>query len=143
MPLATRKRSPEPVMLGIPTDKVAFIVMKAHAFDVKEASSDPDSGSNPTDDGDTDILEDQPDDMTGRELRDAIRGLNPEQQIALIALAWVGRGTFDLEEWNEALDTARTEHSKRVAEYLMGLPLLGDYLEDGLDAFGEGIVDDA
>jgi hypothetical protein len=143
MPLASRKREAEPIVLGIPTDKIAFIVMKAHAYDVKEAASDPDSGSNPTDDGDTDILEDLPEDMTARELRDAIRGLNPEQQIALVALAWVGRGTFDLSEWNEALDTARTEHSKRVAEYLMGLPLLGDYLEDGLDAFGEGIVDDA
>ena len=143
MPLVSKTQAPGPIVLGIPVDKVAFIIMKAHAFDVKEGASDPDSGSNPTDDGDLDILEDDPDDLTGEELSDAIRGLIPDQQIALVALAWVGRGTFELDEWHEALDTARNEHSKRTAEYLMGLPLLGDYLEEGLAAFGETIVSDA
>ncbi len=60
-----------------------------------------------------------------------------------MALAWVGRGTYELDDWHEALDTARNEHGKRTAEYLMGLPLLGDYLEEGLAAFGESIVSDA
>ena len=41
-----------------------------------------------------------------------------------------------------ALDTARSEHRKRTAEYLLGLPLLGDYLEDGLAMFDDGIVDE-
>ena len=143
MPLASNTGSSDPILLGFPVDKIGFIVTKAHAFDVKEGESDPDSGSNPTDDGDTDILEDSPDDLSGQELADAIRGLNPDQQIALVALAWVGRGTYDLDDWYEALDTARNEHSKRTAEYLMGLPLLGDYLEEGLAAFGETIVSDA
>lgn len=60
----------------------------------------------------------------------------------LVALAWLGRGTYDKTEWHAALDTARDEHKKRTAEYLLGMPLLGDYLEDGLAMFGEGIVDD-
>ena len=55
----------------------------------------------------------------------------------------MGRGTYDLEEWKEAVSTARLEHSRRAAEYLLTLPLLGDYLEDGLAMFDEGIVDDA
>jgi hypothetical protein len=54
----------------------------------------------------------------------------------------LGRGTYDISEWKTALDTARSEHSKRTAEYLLGLPLLGDYLEDGLAMFDDGIVDD-
>jgi hypothetical protein len=58
-----------------------------------------------------------------------------------VALAWLGRGTYDLDEWKEAVATARTEHSRRTAEYLLTLPLLGDYLEDGLAMFDEGIVD--
>jgi hypothetical protein len=52
-----------------------------------------------------------------------------------VALAWVGRGTYEVSEWPQALDTARTERTNRTAEYLLGLPLLGDYLEEGLAAF--------
>lgn len=128
--------------LAIATDKVGFIILKARAFDAKEGLADDDSGSNPTDDGDTDVLEDTPDDLTRLELADAIRGLNEEEQINLVALAWVGRGTYEISEWDQALETARSEHNRRTAQYLLGLPLLGDYLEEGLAAFGETISDE-
>ena len=123
--------------LGINTDKVCFVIAKARQFDVKEADSDPDSGSNPADDGMTDVLEDTPDDPTYKELVAFIRALDEDEQIWLVALAWIGRGTYDVKEWNEALHVARDEHNKRTAEYLTQLPLLGDYLEEGLAAFGE------
>jgi hypothetical protein len=138
MPLSA-KTSPN---LDISTDKLAFIIERAREYDVKEGDADPDSGSNPTDDGDTDVLEDQPDDPTREELAAAIRALNDDERAELIALAWLGRGTYDLEEWSDAVSTARSEHGKRAAEYLLGLPLLGDYLEDGMALFDEGIVDD-
>jgi hypothetical protein len=128
--------------LTIPEDKLAFIIEKAREFDVKEGDSDPDSGSNPTDDGNSDVLEDAAGDPTRQELFDAIRGLAADQRIELIALAWVGRGTYDIEEWDEALDTAEAEYGKRPAHYLMSMPLLGDYLEAGLEEFDEGIVDE-
>jgi hypothetical protein len=128
--------------LDIAEDKLAFIIEKAREFDVKEGDSDPDSGSNPNDDGNADILEDKPGDATREELISAIRELNEDERAELVALAWLGRGTYDLEEWDEAISTARSEHGKRAAEYLVGLPLLSDYLEDGLAAFDEGIVDD-
>jgi len=47
-----------------------------------------------------------------------------------------GDADGDIGEWREALNQARTQHNKRTAEYLLGLPLLGDYLEEGLAAFG-------
>jgi hypothetical protein len=128
--------------LTILADKVGFIIVKAREFDEKEEDSDPDSGSNPTDDGNADIMEDKAGDPTRAELVAAIRGLNDDEQIELVALAWVGRGTFDLDEWQEALETARLEHGKRVPQYLLGLPMLGDYLEEGLAAFGESISDE-
>ncbi len=140
---AKRVEVPSAPELNLASDKVAFIIEKAREFDVKEALSDPNSGSNPTDDGDADVLEDRPNDPTQQELFDAIRALNEDERNVLIALAWVGRGTYSLDEWQEALDTAYAEHRKRPATYLMSLPLLGDYLEDGLDAFGIGIVDDS
>jgi hypothetical protein len=78
--------------LNIATDKVAFIIVKAREFDVKEADSDPDSGSNAADDGETDVLEDKADDPVRQELVSYINGLNIDEQIELVALAWLGRG---------------------------------------------------
>ncbi len=130
---------PSGVELGINVDKVCHIIAKARQFDAKEAISDPDSGSNATDDDMADVLEDLPvdQDATRLELVEFIRALDEDEQLNLVALAWVGRGTYDLSEWHEALQQARSEHNRRVAEYLLGLPLLGDYLEEGLAAFGE------
>lgn len=129
--------------LGIAADKVRIVIAKARQFDAKEGDSDPDEGSNATDDGAADVLEDDPDnDAVRQELIAFINGLNEDEQVNLVALAWLGRGTFDIEEWDDAIDTARTEHNKRTAQYLLGLPLLGDYLADGLEAFGEDFEDE-
>jgi len=136
--MARTARAPH---LDIPTDRLGFIILKAREYDVKEGDSDPDEGSNPTDDGNMDVLTDNGDDPVREELLDAIRELNDDERVQLVALAWLGRGTYDLSEWRTALDTARSEHRRRTAEYLLGLPLLGDYLEDGLSMFGDGIVD--
>jgi len=129
---------PKGVELGINSDKVCHVIAKARAFDAKEEMSDPDSGSNAADDGMADVLEELPDDIdaTRLELLEFIRGMDEDEQTNLVALAWVGRGTYDIGEWREALNQARTQHNKRTAEYLLGLPLLGDYLEEGLAAFG-------
>jgi hypothetical protein len=138
-----RPRAPRQPSLNLPLDRVSFIILKAREYDVKEADVDPDEGSNAIDDGQTDILTDKEDDPVREELLGAIRSLNDDERARLVALAWVGRGTYSTEEWREAVETARGEHSRRTAEYLLGMPLLGDYLEDGLAAFDEGIVDDA
>jgi hypothetical protein len=129
--------------LDIRTDKLGFIILKAREYDVKESDGDPDKGSNPIDDGNTDVLTDKSDDPVREELAGAIRDLPEDERLQLVALAWLGRGTSDISEWKTALDIARSEHGRRTAEYLLGLPLLGDYLEDGLAMFGDGIVDDA
>ena len=129
------------VVPEIATDKVCHIIWKARQFDVKEANADPDSGSNASDDGMTDVLEDKPNDPVYAELLSFIRALDRGEQISLVALAWVGRGTYEASEWQQALATARDEHNQRTAEYLLGLPLLGDYLEEGLAAFDLGCAD--
>lgn len=84
-----------------------------------------------------DILEDFRDDATYQELVEYIRSLDEEEQINLVALAWIRRGTYDIAEWSEALAQARAAHNKRTAEYLTGLPLLGDYLDEALAACAE------
>src|ERR1700761_8985590 len=127
----SRKGTQEP-SLNLPLDKVSFIIVKAREYDVKESDTDPDEGSNAIDDGQTDVLTDKSDDPVREELLGAIRALNDEERMRLVALAWLGRGTYDIDEWKEAVATAKGEHSRRAAEYLLTLPLLGDYLEDGL-----------
>jgi hypothetical protein len=119
-------------MLAINPDKVRYIITEARMFDGKEGDSDPDSGSNATDDGMADVLEDQPDDATPEILAEYIRDLDEDEQIELVALAWVGRGTFTVEDWDDAIAEARRAHNKRTVEYLFSLPMLGDYLEEGL-----------
>ena len=120
--------------LEMDPSKVEEIIQKARMFDAKEELSDPQSGSNATDDEMRDILEDVADDSTYEELIEMIRNLDEDEQIRLVALAWIGRGTFDANEWKEALKEARASHNNRTAEYLVGLPLLGDYLEEGQKA---------
>jgi hypothetical protein len=132
------------IELAISVEKVRYIIVKARQFDAKEGDADPDEGSNAADDGEADVLEDKPEeDAVQTELTNFINGLTEEEQVNLVALAWVGRGTYDIEEWDDAIDTARTEHNKRTGQYLLGLPLLGDYLAEGLEAFDEDFDDES
>jgi len=124
-------------MLGINPEKVRQVIVEARMFDAREEDCDPDSGSNGADDMMADVLEDSgkpEDDAIYQELTEFIRSLDEEEQINLVALAWLGRGTYSIGEWPEALREARRAHNNRTAEYLTTLPLLGDYLEEGLDA---------
>lgn len=76
-----------------------------------------------------------------RHLHDYISGLNEDEQANLVALMWVGRDTFDSDDWEEALSTARSERTAPTEEYLMGIPELPDYLEAGLEAMGIDVTD--
>ncbi|MES1148579.1 MAG: DUF3775 domain-containing protein [Bradyrhizobium guangdongense] len=128
--------------LTISPEKVAFVIEKAREFDVKDAASDPDSGSNAADDDMVDVLEDGGHDPVVRELSSFIGSLNEDEQIDLVALMWLGRGDGSIDEWDDlrsrAVD-ARGEYThprRETAHYLLGEPMLGDFLADGLDAFG-------
>jgi len=122
--------------LSISTEKVCLIAAKARQFDVKDAVTDPDSGSNPTDDAMVDVLEDDHDDPVYEELAAFIGGLTEDEQIDLVTLAWLGRGDGAIDEWDSLRAEAARNHSKRTARYLLGLPLLPNHLEDGLSLFG-------
>jgi len=125
-----------PPELNISVDKVCYIALKAREFDAKVAPVEPDPGSNPADDGEREILADYDDDPTLAELRSAIDDLNEDEVVDVIALAWVGRGDYGKEGWPEAKALARERHKRHSADYLVGIPTLGDYLEEGLDTLG-------
>jgi hypothetical protein len=122
--------------LSISEDKLCFIVAKAREFDVKDEVTDPDDGSNPTDDGMIAVLEDHKDDPVVQEISAVIRSMSVDEQIDLVALAWLGRGDGSLDDWNDLRAEAARAHNNRTASYLLGMPLLPDYLEEGMDQFG-------
>jgi len=123
-------------MLTIDPDKVCHLIVKARAIDAKTEIVEEDPGSNMAEDEMLEVLEDYPNDATAEEVAAFIDSLNVDERCELVALAWIGRGSFTREEWREALREARHAHNDRTAEYLLGMPLLGDYLADGLAEFG-------
>jgi hypothetical protein len=127
--------------LGISSEKVCYIIAKARQFEAKDVVADPDSGSNPTDDGVVSVLEDQPDDPVYDELMAFIAGLDEDEQIDLIALAWLGRGDASIEEWDDLRSEAARVRNERTAAYLLGLPLLPEHLQEGLSQFGRACED--
>jgi hypothetical protein len=77
------------------------------------------------------------DDMTLQEIRSTIEDLDPNQQAELVALMWLGRGDYDIEEWDTAVqDAMEEEYAERTVEYLLAHPMVSDDLEEGLIAHG-------
>ena len=122
--------------LTISPEKVAFLIEKAREFDVKEEASDTESGSNAADDDMIDVLEDSGDDPVVREITGFIDALTEDEQTDLVALMRLGRGDGDIEEWDDLRSEAAGQRDRHTARYLLGEPMLGDLLAEGLDAFG-------
>ncbi len=123
-------------MPSIDPQKVCFVVVKAREFDVKVDPVD----SAP--EGEIEeILEDFADDPTYEEIKGFIDSLNEEEQANLVALVWTGRGDFSGKEWDDALALARERANDNTSGYLLGIPLLPDYLEEGLAAFDLSCAD--
>jgi uncharacterized membrane protein len=100
-------------MLNISPAKIATVITRARKYDA-----------------------DVPGSGHARELRAFIAALNEDEQASLTAVMWIGRETFDTSELQEAIDTAKAEATVPTEDYLLGIPMLSDYLEDGLSALG-------
>lgn len=122
--------------LSISPEKLGFIIAKAREFDVKDVVTDPGDSSNATDDAMISVLEDHADDPVVQELTGFIGALTEDEQVDLVALAWLGRGDGTIDDWNELRSEALRAHNKRTASYLLGMPLLSNHLEDALSQFG-------
>ena len=126
----------EPVELNISPETVCHIISRAREFDMNGDAVDPGPEPGAIDTEYPIGAENDPTDPTAAELRTVIDDLNDDEVVDLIALAWVGRGDYSREEWRDARALARERHRRHSADYLMGMPTLGDYLEEGLATLG-------
>jgi hypothetical protein len=129
------------VELEIAPEKVAHIIIKAREWGAKVGAWATRGEGDTTEEDPANVLETSVLDPTRRELTSFINALNEDEQVHLVALAWIGRGTFEPEEFAEAIDTARAERVNSAARYLVGMPLLANYLEEGLEKLGYSVED--
>jgi Protein of unknown function (DUF3775) len=120
----------------ISTEKVCYVVVKARELGVKVAPEELDDGSNPTDDAMQRILEDYADDPTYEELKSFLAAQSDDEIRQLLALTWIGRGDYDADDWDDVLSEVQDVREKHTIDYLLGTPLLADYLEEALSQFG-------
>ncbi len=135
-------QTPADIELSVSTEQVCFIITKARQFEVKDLPVIPDAASNASDDGMASVLESRANDPVAQEIRSFVNAMDEDEQIDLVALTWVGRGDFDMDEWKEAREQAAAAHNERTADYLLGLPLLSEFLEDALSDCGRSCEDE-
>jgi hypothetical protein len=133
MPDEVPEKTPD---LSISLEKVCYIIAKAREFDAKDVVTDPDDASNPSDDKMISMLEDHRDDPVVQEISAAIFAMSQDEQIDLVTMAWLGRGDGSIEDWDELHAEATRAHNKRTASYLLGMPLLADYLDEAISELG-------
>jgi Protein of unknown function (DUF3775) len=120
--------------LAIAIETVCRIILRAREYEALIPESDPDDGSNPTDDGAADAIEDDGDNPAEAELRAIVDDLAEDEQAEVIALAMVGRGDFEAAEWADAVDAA-TDEIDAPADWMLQQPAFSTDLETGLAAF--------
>jgi hypothetical protein len=116
-------------------DKVCFVIAKARELEAEDEGVESDA-SNATDDGFVSILSEKGYGPTHQEVAAFINALDDDEKAELVALAWTGRGDFSAREWRVAVAEARARREGAVSTYLLGIPMLAEYLEDGLAEFG-------
>jgi hypothetical protein len=115
---------PVPPELRINAETVEFIVARAQQFQMQGES------------GETEVRSPDDRDPAYAEIRATIEDLEPDQQVDLVSLMWLGRGDYGVDEWDNALADAGDAWNERTADYLIGTPLLAEYLSAGLEQLG-------
>ena len=127
--------------LEIAPEKIAHVIIKAREFDAKVGAWDESPEDGDAEEDPASVLESFSDDTVFQEVASFIEALNDDEQVGLVAVTWIGRGTFEADELEEAFTTARDEAVNKTSVYLLGIPLLADYLEEGLEKLGYSVDD--
>ncbi|QDG76524.1 DUF3775 domain-containing protein [Labrenzia sp. PHM005] len=131
------------VDLSLSADTIRMLVQKAKAVAVSSNDTFEDGHEGDVEfDADTleeahshdGLAEEENDDLSDEELRELLEDLNVDESAELVAIAWIGRGDFEAEDFTQAVQEAKERAVGSTATYLLGMPMLADYLEAGLDA---------
>jgi hypothetical protein len=123
-----------------PLETLCRIILRARENEAQVPAADPDDDADNVDDFDDEggealsVLEDELNPVE-EELRAILDDLADDQMAETLALAWVGRGTYDSSEWDEAMTEASDTDPESAVDELMDMPLLASYLDAGLAAF--------
>ena len=124
-----------------PLETLCRLILRSRELEAQVPASDPDEDpedvDNLDDEGDQALsaLEDELNTGVEEEVQALLDDLADDQLAETLALAWVGRGTYDTSEWDDAYSEASDLSSDERMDELMDMPLLASYIEAGLAAF--------
>jgi hypothetical protein len=132
-----------------PLDTLCRIILRAREYEAQTPSDyDEGEGADNVDDeeeGALSVLDDELNDGVEEELQAAFDDLGEDQLAEVLAFCWVGQGTYDNSDWDEAYDEAMSEVRARTAiDTLLEMPMLASVMESGMAAFEltcEGVGD--
>jgi hypothetical protein len=125
-----------------PLETLCRIILRAREYEAQTASDydraeDPDNVDDEQE-GTLSVLEDDINTSVEEELHAVFEDLGEDQLAEVIAFCWVGQGTYDAADWDEAMEEAQELVSDGAAgaiEELMEQPMLASVLDAGLAAF--------
>jgi hypothetical protein len=134
-----------------PLDAMCRIILRAREYEAQTATDyDGNEAADNVDDEDEgalSVLDDTINDSVEEELRAAFEDLGEDQLAEVIAFCWVGQGTYEAADWDEAMEEAQSLVSDGAAgaiDELLDQPMLASVMEAGLAAFDlscEGVGD--
>ena len=122
--------------LSTPLDTICRLIVRAREMEAQVPAEETEEDADPTDsDDEFAVLEDEANDAVEEEVRALLDDLGDDQVQEVLALAWVGRGTYDASEWDDALEEAADPDAEDPVDQLLDMPTLAAFLDAGLAAF--------
>lgn len=122
--------------LATPLETICRLIIRGREMEAQVPGNGPDDEENANDEDDEfAVLDDDVNEAIEEEVRTLLDDLAEDQQAEVLALAWVGRGTYDASEWDEAVEAAGDRDAENPVDQLMEMPMLSAYLDTALAAF--------
>ncbi|PZU11744.1 DUF3775 domain-containing protein [Sphingomonas sp.] len=119
-----------------PLETICRLIIRARELEAQVPSNDTEDEEDPTDsDDEFAVMDDDANEAIEEEVSALLDDLGEDQVQEILALAWVGRGTYDASEWDDALEEARESDSESAIDQLLEMPALAGLLDAGLAAF--------